>query len=85
MFENMKGTFQQFQMMQKLMQNPDFKAFIAHPKTQELFKDPEFKDVAKTRDFAVILANPSFASLMRDPEIAALVSRLDLKKMAVHG
>ena len=85
MFDKFKGMTEQFQMMQRLMQDQDFKAFISHPKIQALFQDPEFKDVAKTRDFAVILANPSFASLMRDPEIAALVSRLDLKKMAVHG
>ena len=43
----MKGMMGQFQMMQKLMADENFKAFISHPKVQEVFKDSEFKEVAK--------------------------------------
>jgi len=80
MFEKFKGMAEQFQMMQKMMQDEDFKAFISNPKIQALFQDPEFKDVAKTRDFGKILANPKFAELMRDPEVAALVAKLNPQK-----
>ena len=68
--------FEQFQMMQKLMQNGDFKTFIAHPKVQELFRDSEFKDVAKTRDFAKITAHPKFMALLRDPQLSSLVAKI---------
>ena len=80
MFEKFKGMAGQFQMMQKMMQDEDFKAFIAHPKIQALFQDPEFKEVAKTRDFAKILSNPKFAGLMQDPEVASLVAKLNPQK-----
>ena len=81
MFGKMGNMMQQFQLMQKLMQNEDFKKFIAHPKVQELFKDPEFKEVAKTKDFSKIVASPKFAQLMRDPELAALMARLNPKEI----
>ncbi|MBI3253056.1 MAG: hypothetical protein HYZ52_07125 [Candidatus Omnitrophica bacterium] len=63
-------------MIQALMQNEDFKTFIAHPEVQELFKDSEFKDVAQTRDFAKIVAHPKFMALMRVPELSSLMARL---------
>lgn len=80
MFDKLKGMAGQFQMMQKMMQDKDFQAFIAHPKIQALFQDPEFKDIAKTRDFAKIAANPKFSGLMMDPEVAGLVAKLNPKK-----
>ena len=79
MFGGMKDMMGQFQMMQRLMQNPDFKTFISHPKVQELFKDDDFKDVAKTKDFTKILAHPKFAALMRDPELAGLMAKFNPK------
>ena len=63
------------------MQNDSFKGFIAHPKIQELFKDPEFKEAAKTKDFSKILAHPKLSRLMRDPEIAPMIAQLDLKNI----
>ena len=81
MFEQMKAMGSQMQMMQKLMQNEHFRAFIAHPKVQELFKDEAFKDIAKLRDFSKIVAEPKFAALMRDPEVAALMAKLNLKEL----
>ena len=80
MFEKFKGMADQFQMVQKMMQDEDFKAFISHPKIQALFKDPEFREVVKTKDFAKILSNPNFAELMKDPEVAALVAKLNPQK-----
>lgn len=80
MFEQFKGMGQQFQMMQRLMQDENFRAFIAHPKVQELFRDDDFKEVAKTKDFAKILAHPKFAQLMKDPELAAMMAKIDIKK-----
>lgn len=77
MFGGMKDTIGQLQLMQKLMNNGDFKAFISHPKVQALFLDPEFKEVAQTRDFAKILAHPKFATITRDPEVAALMAKIN--------
>ncbi len=80
MFEQIKGMAGKFQMMQKMMQDEDFKAFVSNPKIQALFGDPEFKEIAKTRDFSKILTNPKFSGLMKDPEIASLVAKLNPKK-----
>ena len=80
MFNKMQEMAGQFQMMQKLMQDDNFKAFISHPKVQELFKDSAFRDVAKTKDFAKIQAYPKFASLMKDPELAAMMAKLNVKE-----
>lgn len=81
MLGQMKDMMGQFQMMQKLMKDENFKTFIAHPKVQELFKDPEFKEVAKTRDFGKILASSKFMGLMRDPELAALMMKINPRQL----
>lgn len=77
MFGGMKDMMGQMQMVQKLMQDENFKAFIAHPKVQMLFEDPEFKEVAKTRDFSKIMTHPKFATLTRDPEVASLMAKIN--------
>ncbi|OGW83001.1 MAG: hypothetical protein A3C47_02830 [Omnitrophica bacterium RIFCSPHIGHO2_02_FULL_51_18] len=77
MFGPMKDVMSQFQMVQRLMHNENFKAFIAHPKVQALFHDPEFKEVAKTKDFSKIMAHPKFANLTRDPEVASLMAKIN--------
>ncbi len=80
MFDKMNGMMGQFQMMQQLMADENFRAFISHPKVQEVFKDPEFKEVAKSKDFGKIVMNPKFTELKRDPELAALMAKIDPKK-----
>ena len=77
----MKGAMGQFQMMQKLMQNENFRAFIAHPKVRELFGDPDFREVAKTQDFSKILSHPKFAQLSKDPEVAGLMAKINPKDL----
>ncbi len=77
MFDGMKNMAAQMQMMQKLMKDDNFKAFISHPKVQELFRDPEFKDVAKSRDFSQIATHPKFAALMKDPELSSLLMKIN--------
>lgn len=72
--------FKQLQMMHKLMQDENFKAFVSHPKVQELFRDPEFKDVAKSRDFAKISSHPKFLEMARDPELSQLLLKIDPKR-----
>ena len=79
MFDKMKDMMGQFQMMQKLMKDDNFKSFISHPKVQELFRDPEFKEIAKTRDFAKIVASPKFMALMKDPELSSLMAKINPK------
>ena len=80
MFDKMKDMMGQMQMMQQLMQDENFKAFISHPKTQELFRDPEFKEVAQSRDFAKITVHPKSMELARDPELSRLLVKIDLKR-----
>ena len=81
MFDKMKDMMGNMQMMQKMMQDPNFRAFVSHPKVQQLFRDPEFKEVAKSRDFAKISAHPKFMELGRDPELAALMLKIDPKSL----
>ncbi len=77
MFGKMKDMMGQMQMMQSLMKDKNFRAFIGHPKVQELFRDSEFKAVAGTKDFAKIAAHPKFMEITKDPEVAALLSKLN--------
>lgn len=77
MFDGMKNMAAQMQMMQRLMKDENFRAFVSHPKIQELFKDPEFKDIAKSRDFSQIATHPKFAALMKDPELSSLLMKIN--------
>ena len=77
MFDNMKDMMSQMKMMQELMKDENFKAFISHPKVQELFKDPAFKEVAQTRDFSKITAHPKFMELMKDSQLSQLMLKID--------
>ena len=77
MFGEIGGMMEQFQMMQKLMKDENFKVFITHPKVQELFKDPEFKEIAKTKQMMKIVQYPKFAGLLRDPEVAPLMAKIN--------
>ena len=81
MFGKMKDMMQQFQMMQKLMKDENFKAFITHPKVQELLKDPEFQDLIKSQDMSKIMTHPKFSAFREDSELAALASKLNLKDL----
>ncbi len=38
---------------------------------QTLFRDPELKDVAKSRDFSKIAMHPKFVQLAKDPGLEA--------------
>ena len=79
MFDKMKDMMGNMAMMQRMMQDENFRAFVSHSKVQQLFRDPEFKEVAKTRDFSKIAAHPKFMELGRDPELAALMLKIDPK------
>ncbi|GEM_PF-605313 len=85
MLSQMKDMMGQFQVVQKLMGDENFRTFIAHPKVQEVFRDPEFKEIASQKNFTKILSHPKFAVLMKDPEVASLMARIDLKKFSFGG
>ena len=70
----------QMKMRQELMRDDNFKIFIAHPRVQELFRDPEFKTVAASRDFSKIAAHPKFMELAKDPELSQLLLKMDPKR-----
>ncbi len=77
MFDKMKDALGNMQMMQRMMQDKNFRAFISHPKVQELFRDPEFKEVAKSRDFSKIAVHPKFMELSKDPELSVLLLKIN--------
>lgn len=76
MFGSLKGARDQLRMVQQLMQNEDFRAFISHPKVQQLFTDPEFQNLARGQNFNAMMSHPKFSKMMSDPEVAALVLKL---------
>ncbi len=76
MFGKFGGMMEQMKLLQKLMQDENFRKFMSHPKVQELFKEPEFQEIMKTKDFAKMSAYPKFAELMKDPELAALLQKI---------
>lgn len=76
MFGKMKDFMGQMQLMQKLMKDEDFKAFISHPKIQVLMKDPEFAELLKSKDFQTISGHPKFSVLRDDKELAALAQKM---------
>ena len=59
----MKNMMDSMQLMQKLMKDENFKAFISHPKIQELLRDPEFIELMKTQDMRKIGTHPKFSIL----------------------
>ena len=81
MFDQMKGMMGQLGMMQRMMRDESFRAFVSHPKVQELFRDPEFKEVARSKDFSRIAMHPKFAQALRDPEVAALMAKIDPRSL----
>lgn len=81
MFGKMGDIMKQMQMMQKLMKDENFKAFISHPKMQELIKDPEFMQLMKKQDMPALQKHPRFGAVMRDPEILGLIQKIDVKKL----
>ena len=85
MLSQMKDMMGQFQIVQRLMGDPHFKAFVSHPKVQEVFRDPEFKEIAGQKNFSRILSHPKFGALMKDPETAELMAKIDLKQFNLGG
>ena len=76
MFGKMRDMAAQMQLIQKLMKDDNFKALIAHPKMQELMKDPEFLEMMKTKDMQKAATNPKLAALKNDPELVQLISKV---------
>lgn len=79
MFDKMKGFMNQMQLMQKLMKDENFKAFMSHPKIQEMLRDPEFLEALKKQDTSKLMSNPKFSALRNDKELAQLAAKLNLK------
>ncbi len=79
MFDKMRDMAQKMQMMQKLMKDENFKAFMTHPKIQELLKDPDFQELVKNGNMDRIASHPKFSAFRNDPGLAALVMKLNLK------
>lgn len=81
----MKDMMGQFDVVQKLMGDENFRTFIAHPKVQEVFRDAEFKEIAIQKNFTKILSHAKFKTLMKDPDVASLMAKVDLKKFNFGG
>ena len=81
MFGKMQDMMKQMQTMQKLMKDENFKAFITHPKVQELLRDPEFQTLIKGQDMSKIMTHPKFTVFREDPELAAMALKFNLKDL----
>jgi len=81
MLEPFKDKMKQMGMLQRLMKDENFKAFISHPRVQEVFKDPEVQAIMKSGDMTKISANPRFNALMMDPEVAPLLAKINPKDL----
>ena len=81
MFEKLQDKWQQLQLLQKLMKDEHFKAFLSHPKVQAAFQDPALQQALKSQDMAKIAGHPKLLALMRDPEVAPLLAKLDLSRL----
>lgn len=72
---------EQFKLMQRLMKDENFRAFIGHPKVQELFKDPEIQAAMKSNNPAAIMNHPKLLALRGDPELAQIIPKLNFKDL----
>jgi len=63
------------------MQDENFRKFMAHPKVQEVFRDPEVVEAMKANDPKKITTNPKLMQLAQDPELRDLMGKLDFGKM----
>ena len=81
MFGKMGDMMKQMQMVQKLMKDENFKAFISHPKMQEMIRDAEFMELMKKQDLPALQRHTRFGAVMRDPEILGLIQKVDFKKL----
>lgn len=76
MFGKMKDMASQIAMVTKMMKNENFRALMSHPKVQEVFKDPEFQEIAKGQDGMKMMNHPKMLALMNDPEVRVLFTKL---------
>ncbi|MBI3306997.1 MAG: hypothetical protein HYZ84_04255 [Candidatus Omnitrophica bacterium] len=78
MFRNMA---EQLKLMQRLMQDDNFKAFMGHPKVQDLFKDPQIQQAMKSKNADLVMNHPKMMALRNDPELAQIISKLNFKDL----
>ena len=87
MFDKLPDLFGAWKKFQQLRpeKRQALKALMAHPKFQELFRDPQFLDglkaANKSHDAAWLFANPKLSALMQDPEIAQLLAKADFRSL----
>jgi len=76
MFDKFKSMGEQLKLMQRLMQDKKFQAFLMNPKVQELLRDPEFQAIAQSKDIEKMKSHPKFAAMMKDPELLQAIQQL---------
>ena len=87
MFGNLPQLFSAWKKFQQLSPEGQeaLKTLMAHPKFQELFKDPKFleglKSARSSHDAAWLFANPKLSALMQDPEVAQLLAKVDFRML----
>ena len=81
MFGNAKDMMQQMAMIEKLMKDENFRAFIGHPKVKVLFADPEFQSALKANNPQDIMNHPKLSPLKDDPELAQILKKIDFKAL----
>lgn len=81
MFDHIGKIMGNFQLINRLMKDENFKALMMHPKFRGLMSDSAFQEILKTRDTQKINNHPKMLELMRDAEFKTLISKIDFKTL----
>ena len=73
-FSKLKGLLGN---VQGMLQDPNIRALMSHPKIQRLLLDAEFQGIVQKRDFSKMISHPKFASLMQDPELQEIFKKIN--------
>lgn len=82
MFDSQKNWLGQFEKMKQWLKDEDFRAFLSHPKVQELLKDDEFRKTLEEKNMFKLMANPKISALMSDPETRSFMMKLHSKSLS---
>ncbi len=82
MFGKFKQQIDLYKEAGKLLQDENVRALLAHPKFQELMRDPEFQRQAQGQDFSKLASHPKFASLSNDPELKQIFEKIRERRKA---
>lgn len=57
------------QIMEEISQSKRFKKLLTNSKVQNLYEDPEIKDLIKDKNYSQLISNPKIQELMKDQDL----------------